>query len=53
MLGDAVDIDRDFELEDLFTEDFYIESVKETYRDMRMRLRCKVRACFGKKLREH
>ena len=34
MLGDAVGVDRDFELEDLFTEDFYMESVKETYQDI-------------------
>ena len=31
MLGNAVDVEGDFELEDLFPEDFYLESVKKTY----------------------
>ena len=31
MLGDAVGVDHDFELEDLFPEDFYVDFVMETY----------------------
>lgn len=31
LLGDAVGANGDFALEDLFTEDFYLEVVKETY----------------------
>ena len=31
MLGDAVEVEHDFELEDLFPEDFMKEVVKETY----------------------
>ena len=31
MLGDAVGVAHDFELEDLFPEDFMKEVVKETY----------------------
>ena len=34
MLGEAVGVDHDFELEDLFSDDFYIESVKKTYQDI-------------------
>ena len=34
LLGDAVGTDGDFELEDLFTDDFYLERVKETYQEL-------------------
>lgn len=34
LLGDAVGADGNFALEDLFTDDFYLERVKETYQEL-------------------
>jgi energy-coupling factor transporter ATP-binding protein EcfA2 len=34
LLGGAVGVDGDYALEDLFTEDFYMECVKKTYQDV-------------------
>ena len=61
MLGEAVGVTHDFELEDLFPEEFYIEFVKEVYKtDLIVRdvseinlqgegmLWTKVKAFFGK-----